>query len=117
MQLTAKASADSDVGQPVMPQNWSSQLFNNSDKCIDLTKKYKPVTFFNSDYAPPAGVAYRGSMDFTKLAFCQGVQLLLGPSGDNDQRCLGDMSICVIDGIRIICQEFGTDKNTNRVSN
>ena len=41
-------------------------LFNNSDKCTDLIRKYKPKTVFNSDYVLLTGQPYRASMDFTK---------------------------------------------------
>ena len=42
-------------------------LFNNSDKCIELIKKYKPKVVFNSDYVLLTGAPYRASMDFTKF--------------------------------------------------
>ena len=41
-------------------------LFNNSDKCTDLIRKYKPKIVFNSDYVLLTGQPYRASMDFTK---------------------------------------------------
>ena len=41
-------------------------LLNNSDQLIQLMKKYKPKTVFNSDYVLLTGVPYRQSMDFTK---------------------------------------------------
>ncbi len=42
-------------------------LFNNSDQLVDLMKKYKPKTVFNSDYVLLTGPSYRSSMDFTKF--------------------------------------------------
>ena len=42
-------------------------LFNNSKECVDLIKKYKPKTCFNSDYVLLTGAPYRSSMDFTKF--------------------------------------------------
>ena len=42
-------------------------LRNNSDKLIDLMKKHKPITVFNSDYILLPGVPYRQALDFTKF--------------------------------------------------
>ena len=46
-------------------------LVDNSDKCTDLIREYKPKLVFNTDYVLLTGEPYRAALDFTKFIFAR----------------------------------------------